>query len=367
MKLTIEKDQLLNGLTVVAKGMASRTTVPILAGVLLEARQAELVMQTTDLMLSIKHEVAALIEQTGATVVPGKLFTDIIKSLPAGAVSLSLDNDELSIVCQESRFTVHTLSADDFPAFPQVEESAKATLPAEVFAAMVRKVSKAVSKDESRAVLTGVLVKIEATVIELVATDSYRLAIAKHTLNEDTASNLQLIIPGDVLDEISRLVAHSESISVADSENQIVFSFGSTKFVTRKIEGNYPNYQAIIPTEKTCTAITETAALLAAVRRASITAQAHSPLSFNINQDIQTIDISSSTQDVASAREKVSAQIEGEGMEIGFNHQYIIDGLSSVDSEEISFETQSALKPGIFRTVGDDSFFYLTMPVRLER
>jgi DNA polymerase-3 subunit beta len=366
MKLTIEKNRLAHVLSTVAKGMSSRSTLPILSGVYVEATEKQVIFQTTDLEVAIRHIDDALIEQTGSTVVPGKLFSEIVKSLPDAAVSLALENDILSISCLDSHFTLHTLGADDFPSFPSVTTSKTIRLSSASLAGMVKKVSKAVSKDESRAVLTGILFKADLDSLQLVATDSYRLAITKTQLETPVSEPFNLIIPGSIFDEISRLSVGDESIEVSDSDNQIVFNFGNTTFITRKIEGNYPNYEQIIPNQKTVSANVDTAALLSAVRRASILAQAHTPIKFKVSPEIQFIDVSSSTQDIGGAEERLSAQVEGEALEIGFNHQYVIDGLSAVDTEEVLFEAQTPLKPGILKAVGDDYYFYLTMPVRLD-
>jgi DNA polymerase-3 subunit beta len=366
MKLTVDKAQLAQSLTMVSKGMSSRSTLPILSGIHIETQGGSLVFRTTDLEVSIQHSIPVLVEEEGATVVPGKLFSDIVKSFPEAAVTLSQEGDELTVSCLDSRFIIHTLNPNDFPLFPQINSRAAATIPSDVFVSMAKKVIKAVSRDESRAVLTGVLMKMEGADIQMVATDSYRLAISRMNLEDPVSESFNLIVPGAILDEIRRLAVVQKYITISDSENQIVFSFGDTTFITRKIEGSYPNYEAIIPTEKNITAVIETSVVFDAVRRAAITTQSHTPIRLIIDPDAQLITVNSSTQDVASAQEKVAAKIEGEMLEIGFNHQYIIDGLAAIDTEEVYFEAQSMMKPGIFKTVGDEYFFYLTMPVRLE-
>jgi DNA polymerase-3 subunit beta len=346
--------------------MSSRSTLPILSGIHFETQGGSLVFRTTDLEVSIQHSVPVLVEREGASVVPGKLFTDIIKSLPEAAVTLDQEDDNLKVSCLDSVFNVHTLNPADFPLFPQFDSRVAGTIPAATFSTMVKKVVKAVSKDESRATLTGVLIKLSGVDLQMVATDSYRLAISRTRLESPVEIATDLIVPGDVLDEIRRLASAQDTVTISDSENQIIFSFGETIFITRRIEGSYPNYEAIIPTEKNLTAIIETSLILDAVKRVSITAQAHTPIRLSFDPDVQLITISSHTQDIASAQEKVVAQIEGSALEIGFNHQYIIDGLSAVDTEEVYFEAQSVLKPGIVKTVGEEYFFYLTMPVRIE-
>jgi len=366
MRLTIEKGQLQQSLTIISKGMSSRSTLPILSGIFIETSEGSLIFRTTDLEISIQHSVAALIERDGATVVPGKLFSDIIKSLPEAAVVLDLREDNLTISCMDSVFVVHTLNPMDFPQFPQVDSKVAGTVPSEILSSMIKKVIKAVSKDESRAILTGVLMKMDKTTLQLVATDSYRLAIAKSRLENTVEKETDIIVPGDVLDEIRRLVTYQKEVIISESENQIIFSFGDTTFITRKIEGSYPNYEAIIPSDRTISVVVETAQLLEVVRRVAITAQPHTPVKFVFDGNTQFIDVSSKTQDVANAHEKVAAQIDGDHLEIGFNHQYITDGLSAINTEEVLFEAQTALKPGILKSVGDEYFFYLTMPVRLD-
>jgi DNA polymerase-3 subunit beta len=316
--------------------------------------------------VSIQHKTASLIEDEGATVVPGKLFSDIIRSLPEAAVTLETNDNNLKVQCFDSEFIVHCLNPADFPLFPQFDSRIAANIPAGIFSSMVKKVVKAVSKDESRAVLTGVLIKINGADIQMVATDSYRMAITKGQLEEPVEDPASLIVPGDILDEIRRLITNQKEVMISDSENQVIFSFEETTFITRKIEGSYPNFEAIVPSEKNISATVDAGQLTEAVRRIAITAQAHTPIRFSVNSDIQAIEISSKTQDVASSHEKINAQIEGESIEIGFNPQYIIDGLSVIDTDEVLIEAQSSLKPGIFKSVGGNYFFYLTMPVRID-
>jgi DNA polymerase-3 subunit beta len=226
-------------------------------------------------------------------------------------------------------------------------------------------VARAVSKDESRAVLTGIFIKAENDLLQLVATDSYRLAVTKTKLATAVSEALQIVVPGPVLEEVARLAEKAE-VSIGESENQIVFAFATTTFISRKIEGNYPNYEQIIPSSREVSATIETAPLLAAMKRAAILAQAHTPIKLALDPVSQTITVSALSLDVGEATEKLPAQIDGEPLEIGFNHQYIIEGMNAVDTEEVLFEAQTSLKPGIIKAVGEEYYFYLTMPVRLE-
>ncbi|MDR2672322.1 MAG: DNA polymerase III subunit beta [Coriobacteriales bacterium] len=376
MRLTIEKSRLVQCVSLISKGMSSHSTIPVLSGIHINAATDGVIFETSDLEISVRHIEDAMIERTGATVVSGRLFTDIVKSLPEAAVTLETKDDKLNISAQETLFSIATMSAEDFPQFPTIIATRSVQLKVEQLTKMVKKVIRAVSRDVSRAVLTGIFFKVGKTDTMMVATDSYRLAItsATQTKAEDKGEDkedFELIVPGTLLDEVCRTAADEEKITIGESENQIIIIFGSTTFIARKIEGNYPNYNQIIPTQKNLTATIETELLLGAVRRVSIVAKNSSPIRLVFHNDAQLLEVTAQTQDIGQASESIPAQIDGEGFEIGFNHQYILDGLAVVDTEEITFEAQTPLKPGIFKTVDastdTSSYFYLTMPVRLER
>jgi DNA polymerase-3 subunit beta len=278
-------------------------------------------------------------------------------------VTLSCEQEQLTIVSMDTLFTINTLNPVDFPAFPQIIPVRSLVVPAELLDSAVKKVAKAVSRDESRAVLTGIFLKAEEDLLQLVATDSYRLAVTKAKTATPSTEPMEIIVPGSVLEEVARL-SDKEEITIGESENQIIFLFGNTTFISRKIEGAYPNYEQIIPSSKEITATIETELLMNAVKRASILAQTHTPIKLSLDPTAQIITVFAQSNDVGTAEEKVPAQIDGEPMEIGFNNQYIIDGLNAVDTEEVLFEAQNSNKPGIFKTVGEEYYFYLTMPLR---
>lgn len=366
MKLSIARSELLEALSVVSKGMSARSTLPILSGILLTAADGQLTLQATDLEVSVRHSAPALVEGDGQTVVPGKLLTDIVRSLPEAAVTLELDGDTMAVRCQHSSFTVRTLSPADFPKFPEIEVSASVDLPAELLAAMARKVSKAVSRDETRAILTGILFVLDSHTLRMVATDSYRLAVAEtllETVGQD--SEMELVVPGRALEEASRLASSAEKVTLGTSENQVVFSFGETTFVTRRIEGSFPNYKQLIPKEATTIVTVSTEELQAAVKRVSLLAMHNTPLRITVLAEDQTLSLSATTQDVGDASEDLMVKVEGPDVEIAFNHAFLTDGLASVPTDTVDLEVQSALKPGLLRVNGDEKFLYLLMPVRL--
>ena len=361
MKLSINRTELANALSIVLKGVSTRSTLPVLSGILIEATGDQIILQATDLELSIQYSVAALVEEEGRTVVPGKLFSEIVKNLPDAAVHVEATDEQAFITCDTSSFSIRALNAEDFPGFPRVETHQRIEIPFQQFSTMVKRVSRVVSKDESRAILTGVLITLEAGVLRMVATDSYRLAITDAPMPEATADEFQAVISGSFLSEIASLPKTESPVSLALADNQIVVTCDDTVFINRRIEGNFPNYKQLLPDSCTTRATFTVEKLLAGVKRVSLLGSATSAIRLNLNNATQTMQISSIQQDVGSAQETVN---EGEDIEIGFNYHYVTDGLSAVRGDSVTVEVLNPLKPGIFREEGEESYLYLLMPVR---
>lgn len=365
MKFTINKSELQNALTIVQKGISTRSTLPVLAGILLDAQSDRLILQSTDLELSIQYTVAALIEEEGKTVVPGKLFLDIIKNLPEAAIHVDSKDGEAHITCETSSFSIKTLNYEDFPGFPKVETNQNIQIPFGQFSKMVQRVSKVVSKDESRAILTGVLITTESNSLRMVATDSYRLALTEVDLPEGQTSEFEAVIAGNFLNDVASLNSSDEPVEIALSENQIVVKYQSTTFINRRLEGNYPNYKQLIPEGYDSKAVMDLQTLSSSVKRAAVMSTTTSPMKFNLNKASQTIQISVNSADIGSVQETLVCEIEGDDMEIAFNSSYVIDGLNVIKTDKVALEIQSSLKPGIFRAAEPERYLYLIMPVRL--
>lgn len=365
MKVSIARSELVEALSVAGKGMSARSTLPILSGILVSASGGEVQFQSTDLEISVRHKVPALVEREGQAVLPGKLISEIVRSLPEAAVTIDIEGDVAVVRCQQSSFTLKTLNPADFPKFPEVNPENTITLPVNALAAMVRQVSKAVSRDETRAVLTGILLVVEGHTVKMVATDSYRLAVREILLDELGGEDIEVVIPGKALEEVSRLAASGENLSIGIAQNQIVFEFGETVFVTRRIEGTFPPYKQLLPKEAETQAVIAKDELAAAVKRVSLMALHNTPLKVSVNVADQTLSLSATTQDVGDASEDLMVKADGKDVEIAFNHAFLMDGLASAASDTVRLEIQSSLKPGLIRTVEDEGFLYLLMPVRL--
>ncbi len=364
MRFSISKNDLVNALTIVSKGRSGRSTLTILSGIYVQVLNGSVVLRATDLEISVTHQTEALVQEEGETVVPGKHFLDIVKSLPDAAIECYTQGSLFNIVCMNSKFSLGTMEAQDFPAFPAVAINSRVSLDSNTLSTMVKKVSKAVARDESHLVLTGINMTIESGSLKMVATDSYRLAVAEARVDE-SIEDFSLLIPGSTFDEVCRLIPAGETLTIGYSDNQIVFSFGSSTFITRRLEGNYPNYKQIIPSEKSITAIINNKELSDAIKRASLVVQEYKQVSLLFSVEEQKLTISSKAADFGGAVETLEANIEGEDIEIGFNFQYVMDGLSAMDTENVIFEASKPLRPGVFKADGGDNFFYLSMPVKL--
>ncbi len=368
MKFSINKTELQNALSVVLKGVTTRSTLPVLAGILIISDQDSLSLRSSDLQLSIQVKVPALIEEEGSTVVPGKLFFDIVKSLPDAAVNFSSDGGEAQLTCDNSAFSLRVLNPEDFPGFPQVSPTQTIKLPFGIFSGMVRRVSDVVSRDESRAILTGVLIEALGTKLRMVATDSYRLALAESEIDSDACEGDQdfsAVISGMFLKDIASLSVPDDTITIGLAENQIIIQANNIIFINRRLEGQYPNYKQLLPNDYTTRAKFSVEALNSAIKRASILSSSTAPVKFTLEPDVNLVQITVNSSDVGSVQENIDCSVEGEQAEIAFNTSYVQNCLSTVKDEELYFDIQGSLKPGIFRSTGEDTYLYLIMPVRI--
>lgn len=367
MKFSINKTELQNALNIVAKGASTRSTLPILSGILVEAKEDSIVLQATDLELSVQYSAPALVEEPGKIVVPAKLFPNIVKNLPDAAVHIQSGESDATITCDTSVFSVRTLNPEDFPGFPTVETSQTLTIPLGLFTNMVKRVSRVVSSDESRAILTGVLIEAEDGVLKMVGTDSYRLALASTKLQlNDAPQEFSAVIAGSFLSDVCSVLSSNDPITLALSENQIILTCGNAVFINRRIEGTYPNYKQLIPEERNTRATINQEQLAASVKRAAILCSSTAPLRFDLNSSTQTLQIFVNSADVGSAQETIACELTGEDVEIALNAHYVTDALTGFQGETIHFDVLSSMKPALFCSCeGEEDYLYLIMPVRL--
>ena len=365
MKFTISQSEFQNALSIVQKGITNRSTLPILSGIYMETRGDEINFQSMDMKLSVQFTVPALVEEEGKAVLPGKLTLDIVKNLPDAAVHVEVQDTDALILCEASSFNIKGLDPRDFPGFPSIEPQRQIKVPFDLFSNMARKVSRVVSRDESRPILTGVLVAFEDSKFKMVATDSYRLALAE-AIVETPAEDFSAVIAGSFISDLASLPKSGGDITIAIDDSQIIASYNNTVFVNPRIEGKYPNYKQLLPSTCETRCVIDRAAFLAGAKRAALLDHSASQIKFDINVASQTIQISAASQDVGYIQEIMKAEVEGADIKIGFNSSFVIDGLSAIDSDQISFEMVSPTKPGVFKGYPDEGYLYLVMPVRLR-
>ena len=363
MKVICSREELTQKLSIVARAVSTRASVQILSGVLLRAETGRLHLAATDMELSLRSSVEAQVDGEGAVVVPGRLLIDLVRLLPADEVTFEHRAEEgvVHVVCGPSNSTLHTYAAEDFPRLPDLDTVGTFTVDRETLLDTIARVARSASRDESRPVLTGILVRFEHGKLVMVATDSYRMSVKETTL-EGEAPELEAIIPARALAELVRIAQSGDTLELGVHENQVVFAADDVWLTTRRIDGQFPNYKQLLPETFEHDVTLPRAELLDAVRRVAVMAQRNSPLRMRFAEGELTL--LAQTQDVGEARESLPVAFGGEPLEIGFNADFLREGIESVSSDEIQLRLISPLRPGLIRADGDD-FWYLIMPIRI--
>jgi DNA polymerase-3 subunit beta len=363
LKIVVSREELAQKLAVVGRGVSTRTAVQILSGVLLRAAGGRLELAATDMELSIRTALDAQVDGDGAAVVPGRLLVDLSRLLPDNEVTIEFRDEEntLRVSCGQAEYRLNTYGAEDFPRLPEVDATPTSTVSADALLDTLGAVQRAVSRDEARPVLTGVLVKFAEGKLVMAATDSYRLAY-KETPLEGKVPEMEAIVPARALEEIRRLATAGSTLELGVQENQVLFGIDGTWLTTRRIEGQFPKVDELRPKEFTHEVVVPRDELLDVVRRTSVMAHRNSPLRLRFAEGELTV--WTQTQDVGEARETMPVRFEGDPLEIGFNADFLRDGIESTEGEEIRLRLIDPLRPGLLQGPGED-FWYLIMPIRL--
>jgi DNA polymerase III subunit beta len=369
MNLTISKEQLLNGLQAVQNVVSTRTTLPILSNVLMRAEGDKLEFTATDLDVTIACSVEAKVKKPGVSTVPVKKLFGIVRELANPEIDLEVDDKHsCSVRAGASFYKINGLGADEFPPLPKFKEDKKVVLKQETVRSMMKKTSFAISSDESRYVLNGIFISLKDHKMTMVATDGRRLALVDEEVDVSEKSQGEFIIPAKAVAELNRLLQEKGELEIRYAENQAAFTLKDDKgssilIVTKLIEGNYPNYRQVIPSEvkERISLIREE--FLHALRRAEIMTSEKSnsvKLSFGKNN----LSITANSPEVGEARESLAINYKGKEMAIAFNPRYLIDPLNALPNDEIFIELIDELSPGVFKINGP--FLYVVMPMRLS-
>ena len=363
LKLGVSRDALAERLSLVARGVSSRTAVLVLGGIQLRALDGRLQLAATDMELSLRASVDADIDGEGEVVVPGRLLLDIVRTLPESEVQIEHRSDEamLLVTSGSASYRVHTYAAEDFPRLPDVDALQLHPVDRDALLETIARVGRSASRDESRPVLTGILVRFETDKLVMAATDSYRLAV-KETPTSGGQPELEAIIPARALQELSRLAAGADEVQLGLHENHVVFGAEGAWLTTRRIDGQFPNYRQLLPEQFEHELQLPREELVDVVRRVSLMAQRNSPLRLRFAEGELTV--SAQTPDVGEARESLPAPYNADAMEIGFNAEFLRDGLESVDSPTVRLKLISPLRPAVLEGESSD-YTYLIMPIRL--
>ena len=363
LKIGVSQEALAEKLALVARAVSTRTTVLVLGGIRLKAENGQLELSATDMELSLRASLEADVDGGGEVVVPGRLLLDIVRSLPDSDVTLEQHAEEsvLLISSGSASYRVHTYSAEDFPRLPDVETLQLHAVDREALLETIGRVGRSASRDESRPVLTGILVRFEPGKMVMAATDSYRLAVKETPVNGELP-DLEAIIPARALQELARIASGADELQLGVHENHVVFGVDGAWLTTRRIDGQFPNYRQLLPEQFEHELQLPREELLDVVRRVSLMAQRNSPLRLRFAEGEVTV--SAQTQDVGEAKETLPVSFSGEPLEIGFNPDFLRDGLESVESEEVALRLISPLRPGLIHSDAED-FSYLIMPIRL--
>lgn len=368
MKLTTKREELVTKLSIVSRAVSTRAATQALSGVLLTAADGKVTLTATDLDLGLRTAVEAEIESEGQVLLPGRLFAEVARSLADSAIEIETREAERDVEIRSgsSSFHLRTFPAEDFPKLPEPAEQAALKIPAPALGASIDLVARAASRDDMRPVLTGVFVSGSGSEMTMVATDSYRLAVKRTELEAELGGEIEANIPARALRELGRILTaeSAEAAAVTLLPNQAVFEAGSILLTTRLIDGQFPNYRQLLPESYEHDVRLPRSEFLDVVRRVSQLAQRNAPLRLAFQPGELTV--AAETPDVGDATETMPAAFEGEALEIGFNPEFLREGIESVEGDEVMLRLISPLRPGLMQPVDNEDFRYLVMPIRLN-
>lgn len=363
MKFRCERDTLVDALGTAGRAVSGRGgQLPVLSGLQLQLSGDDLQITGSDLDLTITRQVVVSGETDGQAVIPAKLLIDVVRSLEPGAVEVECKELDAAIRGGRSEFSIRTIATDEFPPLPTAEGQ-DVTIEAASFVAALKQVVPAASSDDSRPILTGVLLAAEAEGLRLVATDSYRLAVRDLPGTSVLDADQNVLVPSRALNEVARLVGDAENLTLRLGERNASFEVPGLSVTTRLIDGAFPNYQGLIPEKNPNRLTVSRSALLDAVRRVRLMAQESTPVRLTMADD--GLELVAITQDVGEAHESVDGSYNGEELTVAFNAAFLLDGVEVSTSDDVHLDTVDALKPAVLRAGDDENFLYLLMPVRV--
>ena len=370
MKFVCYKDKIIKAINSVVKGVASKTTMPILEGILIQTNDNEIKLTTYDLEIGIEYVIKCDVKEQGSTVVNAIMFSEIIRKLPDTEINISVNsNNLLEIECEGALYKLATMNPDEFPELPKIEIENSIEIEQNALKNMIRKTIFAVSTEESRPIFTGCLFEIENNKLSLVAVDGFRLALRSMYLNKQS-NNFSAVIPGRTLNEVNKIISDSfEPIKIGVSKNQALFEMENCKIVTRILDGEFLNYKNVIPnTWETRIRVNKNNIQNCFERISLISSSAvekEKKYPVKVNVDIGKVVISCTNQ-TGDAKEELYVSTEGKNLEAGFNPKYFLDSFKAIDDEEVYIEFGSSISPCLVKSVENNDYTYMILPIRLK-
>lgn len=363
MKFRCERDVLVEAFSAAARAVATRAALPVLSGVRVGVDGANLTLAGSDLDLTIESSATTLGERDGSAVLPAKLVADILRALEPGAVTITVDGESAEIRGGRSVFSVRTLPVAEFPRLGGAQPGG-VTIASSALADAIRQVVPSASTDDSRPILTGVLLTAEAGGLRLVATDSYRLAVRDLPGTTVLQEGQSVLVPSRALAEVARALGSGSEVTLHLGDREATFAVGGVRITTRLIEGQYPPYRNLIPAQLPNTLTVSRASLLDALRRVRLLAKDATPVRLKLSGE--GLELIAITQDIGQANEDVEATYTGTELTVAFNPEFLMRGVESAESEMITLQTTDHQKPAVIRPVGNSEYLYLLMPVRVS-
>ena len=366
MKFSCEKQKLQEGVSISNKAITGKTTMPILEGIYINAKNNSLTLIGSDMDVSIETKVDANVIEEGNIVIDAKIFNEIIRKLPNSTINIeTLDNDIIQITCEKSTFNLVHMNAEDYPSLPAIDENISVEVPQNILKNMIKGTSFAIAQDETRPILQGILFEVKDKQLNLVALDGYRLAVRSEYL--DNENNVEVVIPGKTLNEISRILEDSQDIvQITFTNNHILFNLNNTKVISRLLEGKFVNYLSLLPHEYKILVDVKKQDLQNCIERASLMSKDNNSNLIKLDFKEEGVIITSNSQ-LGKVKEELDLNLQGEGIQIAFNSRYLLDVLKNIDDENVLMEMTSSVSPCVIKCKQNNNSKYLVLPVRLMR
>jgi len=367
LKIIATKENLLDGINTVQKAVSNKNTIPILSGIYLKAVDNNLLFAATDLEIGIECKVPVQVIEEGEIVLPARHFSELVRKLPNTKIVISYLSDIIGVNIQyaEAEVNLKGWPGEEFPLIPDLEENFQVDVDANILKNMVKQTLFATASDDNRPIFTGVLLEIENNVLNMVATDTHRLALRTGRINKNLEQILTLIIPGKTLGEVNRIIKEdNELLTIKGNANQVSFETQDTKIISRIIEGKFPNYKQVIPADYKTLIKIKTKSFQETIERANLFSSEKdgtSIIKMLISDGVLEIN---SRSEIGKVEEKLPVYSEGENTEISFNAKYLLDALKVIDSEDLNITLSGALSPGIIKSGNHNNFTYLILPLR---